>query len=132
MLRCVRLCLAVALVIAVAAAGTPLGFAGTAWAQTDAELDNAGRQVEQLYQTGKYADGIPVAERYADMVKSRVGDEHVRYAEALSWLGAMNREKGNSKAAESAQLRALAIREKQLGSEDLAVAQSCNNLADRL
>ena len=71
-----------------AVAATGMALATTASAQTD-DVETLKQQVIKLYQAAKYADGVPIAELYAEAVKARYGAEHYEYAMALSSLAAL-------------------------------------------
>ena len=45
-------------------------------------------QVNQLYQAGKYAEAIPIAERFVQVIEARHGTEGPEYALALNNLAA--------------------------------------------
>ena len=61
--------------VAVVLAGA-MGAAGSARAQSDEELKALNEQVVALYNAGKYTEAIPLAERYAEAIKSRHGEDH--------------------------------------------------------
>ena len=57
-----------------------------------ASLDLTGEipgpeEVIEFYKAGKYAEALPVAERYVSRVRQRRGEEHAEYAGAISWQG---------------------------------------------
>ena len=86
-------------------------------------------QVNQLDQAGKYAEAIPLAERYAQAIEARHGPESPEYTLALSTLGNLLRTTNRLTEAERLYRRALAIDEKSLGPEHPNVARDANNLA---
>jgi tetratricopeptide (TPR) repeat protein len=87
------------------------------------------RSMRELYQSGKYAEALPVAKRYAEAIKSRYGTEVKQYAVALTWLAHVYRAQGRQSDAEPLYKRALAIDEKALGPEHADVGTALNNLA---
>jgi CHAT domain-containing protein/Tfp pilus assembly protein PilF len=50
------------------------------------EVTALNKQVQQLDQAGKYAEALPIAERYVAAVKARYGEQHTEYATAVTWL----------------------------------------------
>lgn len=54
--------------------------------QSDPELTALNTQVIELYRAGKFNEAIPLAQRYAEAMKSRHGSEHAEYATALNNL----------------------------------------------
>ena len=63
-------------VVLVAVFSLAVGFAEPVSAQSGDDLQTLKEQVVQLYQQGKYAKGVSVAERYVALVKDRIGEEH--------------------------------------------------------
>jgi len=43
-------------------------------------------QVSRLYSQGKYAEAVPIAERYVASARQKHGEEHTEYATAIAWL----------------------------------------------
>jgi hypothetical protein len=89
------------------------------WAQGqpsgDAAADepaNLLTQVNQLYEAGKFAEAIPIAERYAQIIEVRHGKEGAEYALALNNLGELLRGTNRRVEAEPLYRRGLAIDEK--------------------
>ena len=64
-----------AFALAGAVIGAHVLMTGPARAQSGGNLDELSRQVDQLYQAGKYAEGIIVGERYVALVKSQFGED---------------------------------------------------------
>ena len=96
-------------------------------------LDEAAalnQQVMQLYQQGRYADAVPLAQRALAAFESALGPEHPNVATSLGNLAALSLSLGRYAEAERLNKRALAIREKALGPEHPAVAGSLANLAE--
>ena len=71
-------------------------------------------QANELYQAGKYADAIPIAERYAQIIEARYGKDGPEYGLALNNLGELFRVSNRLSEAEPLIRRALAIDEKAL------------------
>ena len=93
------------------------------------DIDALGTQVSQLYGQGKYAEAIPIAERYVTLARQQHGEEHPEFATALSWLAHVYHAQGRYAEAEPLAKRALAIGEKALGPDHPDVGTSLNNLA---
>ena len=87
------------------------------------------RRFNQLYQAGKYAEAIPIAERYVQVIEARHGTEGPEYALALNNLAQLLQATNRLAEAEPLMRRALAIDEKSFGPEHPNVATSLNNLA---
>jgi tetratricopeptide (TPR) repeat protein/CHAT domain-containing protein len=104
-------------------------LASAAHAQADAELARLRSEVSRLHDQGKYAEAIPVAERYLRLARRKHGEEHRKVSDALNWLGLGYNNQGRYAEAEPLYRRSLAIDEKALGSEHPDVAISLNNLA---
>jgi tetratricopeptide (TPR) repeat protein len=103
----------------------------TAPAQSD-DLDALYKRVTELYQAGKYAEAVPLAERYAEATKTRYGSEAPQYATALNNLAQLLKDANRPAEAEPLFRRALAIDEKSLGPYHPHVARDLNNLAELL
>jgi tetratricopeptide (TPR) repeat protein len=85
-----------------------------------------------LYQVGKYAEAIPVAQQVLAIREKVLGPDHPDVAAVLNSIGLNYDKAGRYAEAELLYKRALAIREKALGSDHpdhYFVAQSLNNLA---
>jgi tetratricopeptide (TPR) repeat protein len=98
-------------------------------AQVD-ELASLKARVRELYRADKYADAIPIAERYVALAHEKHGDEHLEYATAITWLATFYRTQGRYAEAEPLFKRSLAIDEKALGPEHRPIATDLTNLAD--
>jgi CHAT domain-containing protein/Tfp pilus assembly protein PilF len=101
-------------------------------AQQSAELEEAERLMQQafeLYQQGKYAEAIPLAQRSLAIREKVLGPEHPDVATSLNNLALLYSDRGNYAEAEPLYQRSLTIREKALGPEHPSVATSLNNLA---
>jgi tetratricopeptide (TPR) repeat protein len=97
--------------------------------QPPEEPANFLARVNQLYQAGKYAEAIPIAEHYAKAIEVRNGTETPEYALALNELAYGLQATNRLSEAELMFKRALAVREKVLPEGDVAIATSLNNLA---
>jgi tetratricopeptide (TPR) repeat protein len=119
---------AVALIafVALIASGGPIG----AQAQGGDDLAALRAEVIQHYSQGKYADAIPIAERYVVSARQKHGEEHEEFATAISWLANVYQAEGRYAEAEPLIKRAIAIYEKALGPEHPEVAIALNNLAE--
>ena len=111
------------LVIAVAAS--------PAHSQSDSELNALNKRVIELHGAGKYGEAIPLAERYAEAMKTR-GPDGPAYAAALNNLATLLQATNRLTEAEPLMRRALAIDEKSFGPEHPNVAIRLNNLAQLL
>jgi CHAT domain-containing protein/Tfp pilus assembly protein PilF len=97
------------------------------------ELEEAKRlfqQVGQLYQQGKYAEAIPLAERIIAIFEKALGTEHPEITTFLNLLAILHQQQSNYAQAEPLYQRSLAISEKALGSQHPDVATILNNLAE--
>jgi len=94
-----------------------------------AEADQLNKQIDELYQQGKYADAVPLAKRLLEIRKHTVGEDHPDYAATLNDLGVLYNAQSKYAEAEPLLKRALAIREKALGPDHPDVAETLNNLA---
>ena len=86
-------------------------------------------QLQALYDAGKYAEAIPLAQQHLEEARSKFGDEHTEVANALTWLGGLYHLRGRYAEADPLMRQALAMREKVLGPEHTDVGQALNNLA---
>jgi CHAT domain-containing protein/tetratricopeptide (TPR) repeat protein len=93
-------------------------------------LEALNNRVNELYRAGKYADAVPLAERYAEATKMRFGAEDTQYATALSNLALLYKSQGRTAEAEPLFKRSLAINEKALGPDHPYVGMDLNNLAE--
>jgi CHAT domain-containing protein/Flp pilus assembly protein TadD len=105
--------------------GTP------AWSDEDSpqKAKELNQEVEQLYQQGRYAEAIPVAERALAIDEKYLGPEHPDTATSLNNLAVLYKYIGAYNKAEPLYRRSLAIREKALGPEHPDTASSLGNLA---
>jgi CHAT domain-containing protein/tetratricopeptide (TPR) repeat protein len=107
---------------------TTFHWAPVACAQSD-NPDALYNSVGELYRTGKYAEAVPLAERYAEMMKSQYGTEAPQFATAINNLAQLYQNQGRYAEAEPLMKRALTITEKALGADHLEVGTDLNNLA---
>jgi tetratricopeptide (TPR) repeat protein len=107
-----------------------IALAGAAHAQGTDELARLRSEVSRLHGQGKYADAIPIAERYVALARQKHGEEHADFALALDWLASVYRAQGRNTEAERLYTRALSIRERVLGIDHPDVGSSLNNLAE--
>jgi tetratricopeptide (TPR) repeat protein len=91
-----------------------LGNMQTAAAQPQKPDDFAQRiaVVNKLYDQGKYAEGIPMAERAVALARQRYGEEDGNFASAIAWLAYFYRAQGRLGEAEQLFKRSLAIIER--------------------
>jgi tetratricopeptide (TPR) repeat protein len=107
-------------------------LASSSSAQTGAKPDDLSSllgQARQLYEAGKYAEAVPLAQRAVELAEKQFGPEHPNVVTSLNNLAELYREQGRYAEAEPLQKRALAIGEKTLGPEHPRVAISLNNIA---
>jgi hypothetical protein len=65
--------------------GVGIGHVGARAQGTD-ELATLRTQVGQLFDQGKYAEAIPIGERYVALARQKHGEDHPEYLTAISWL----------------------------------------------
>jgi len=94
------------------------------------EAKRLNEQVVQLYQQGKYAQAIPLAQRALTIYEKALGPDHPAVATVLNNLAVLYEAQGNYAAAAPLLKRALTIYEKALGPDHPAVAISLNSLAE--
>jgi CHAT domain-containing protein/Flp pilus assembly protein TadD len=127
-MRSVGRCCAIVVVVCLFTIGSRVA-AQTA-PQTIEDAERLLQQAGELERTGKYRDGIPIAERATALFESLLGPTDPRVANASMALGALHFRAGNYSAAATAFGRALAIREKAPGTDPLAIAASLSALAN--
>jgi CHAT domain-containing protein/Tfp pilus assembly protein PilF len=93
------------------------------------EAVQLNKQVEKLYEEGKYQEAVVPAERALAIREKALGPNHADVAESLNNLALLYQDQGEYAKAEPFHVRALAIREKALGPSHPDVAESLNNLA---
>ena len=84
----------------------------------------------ELYQAGKYAEAIPIAEQYIKVASTTLGEDNPVYANGLGYLAVLDQALNRTAEAEALFKRALAIKEKALGSDHKEVAEAVFNLAE--
>ena len=98
--------------------------------KSNSQLKAINERVLELYRTGKFAEAIPLAERYADAVKARHGARHAEYAASLHNLAHLLMAANRSSEAEPLMRQALGIYEKALGTDHPSVAVTLKSLGD--
>lgn len=102
-------------------------------------LPDAGQQdrwsqltarVVQLYEQGKYAEAVPMAEESLRLAETAFGPEHPKVATSLNNLALLFVAQEKFAEAERLYRRALSINEKTLGTNRTEVAANLNNLAE--
>ena len=93
------------------AAALPPALAQSA---SNAELRALNSRSLSLYQAGKYAEAMPLAEQYVTGTKARYGENAPEYAMALNNLAQLLQATNRLAEAEPLMRRALAIDEKKL------------------
>jgi tetratricopeptide (TPR) repeat protein len=88
------------------------------------------KRIKELYQTGKFSEAIPVAQRVLAIREKALGPDHPDVATALDSLAMLYHNQGRYADAEPLYKRSMVIREKVLGPEHASVADSLNNLAE--
>ena len=111
----------------VAVAASAIAFGTVCLAQTD-EADVLDKQIIALYQAGKYAEAIPLAQQALAIREKLLKPDDPAVATALYILAALYTSQGRYADAEPLSKRALAIYEKALGPDHQIVALSLNNL----
>src|SRR5262245_35907826 len=106
-----------------------IALAGPAQAQGQDDLARLSAEVSRLHGQGKYAQAVPIAQRYVELARQQYGEEHPAFATAVTWLAIVHREQGRLAEAEPLFKRSVAIFEKALGSEHPFVGTAVNNLA---
>ena len=79
------------------------------------DLSSLRGQVQQLYETGKYAEAVPLAQRAVELAEKQFGPEHPNVATLLRNLWLLYRAQGRYAEAEPLLKRWIAIDEKTLG-----------------
>src|SRR5262245_21214933 len=120
------------ILLAVVLAAGALGTAATGRAQSQAELEALHSRISTLNSAGKYAEAIPLAERYAEAMRERHGPEHPEYATGLNNLALLLQNMGRFAEAEPLMRRVLVITEQSFGPNSPGVAIALNNLATLL
>ena len=103
--------------------------AGPVSAQTTADADKLNTEVIRLYQAGRSAEAIPIAQQALSIREKALGPEHPDVGTALNNLAGLYQAQGRYAEAEPLSKRSLSLREKALGPDHPSVGQSLNNLA---
>jgi CHAT domain-containing protein/Tfp pilus assembly protein PilF len=114
--------------IATAVLALTFWFAPPSFAQSS-EVDELNKRVIELYQAGKYAEAIPLAQQVLAIRENTLGPNDSAVATALNNLALLYHAQGRYADAEMLYRRALAIREKVLAPDHPDVATALNNLA---
>ena len=101
----------------------------TATEQDLAQATQLNQQVDELYQAGRYAEAIPLAEQALTIRETALGPDHPDTATSLNNLAFLYDSQGRYGEAEPLYQRSLAIRETALGPDHPDTATSLNNLA---
>jgi CHAT domain-containing protein len=115
--------------LAMACAVCGIALAGVAQAQGPDDLARLRAEVSRLFGQGKYADAIPIAQRYFELARQRHGEDHPEFVTAITALAAGYRAQGRLAEAEPLYRRGLAIVTKARGPDHPDVAQLLNDLA---
>ena len=107
-----------------------IALAGAVQAQGQDDLARLRAEISQLQGQGKYAQALPVAQRYVELARQKHGEEHPEFMASISWLASIYQGQGRLADAEPLYRRSLAIAGKTLGLEHPAVAVPLNNLAE--
>ena len=92
-------CLAAVVVAGLAALLAAIGASGGR-AQGADDLGALQRQVSELHNQGKYAEAVPIAERYVAAARRKHGEGHTEFATAIAWLAFVYKEQGRYAEAE--------------------------------
>ena len=95
----------------------------------DDEFNSLNRQVQTLFNQGKYQEAIPLAEKAVQLAKRVYGPEQPNTATSLDNLALLYQVMGEYAKAEPLYKEALRIKQKVLGPEHPDTATSLNNLA---
>ncbi len=93
-------------------------------------LTALANQMRALYQAGKYAEGIPIAERVVATVERLRGQNNIDYAQALQFLGEFYRAAGRYAEAETILKRGLTIAERLRGASHPDLVPFLSSLGD--
>jgi tetratricopeptide (TPR) repeat protein len=97
-----------------------------------AQSEDVNRPIEkinELYQSGKFAEVVPLGQQTLVTWEKQFGPDHVNIATASNKLAALYHAQSRYADAEPPYKRALAIRKKALEPDDLEIAESLNDLA---
>jgi hypothetical protein len=100
--------------------------------QDDAVTGALQRRIAELEAAGRYAEAIPLAERYVEAAKAQFGDDHPSYAAALNSLGRALYGANRAAEAEPILRCAASILEEALGATHPSVGIVLINLGELL
>src|SRR5690349_18622616 len=103
-----------------------LMFAHPVTAQQADEAGTLFTQIRKLFDEGKYADAVPLAQRALAVRENELGPDHPDVAISLNNLAELYRAQGRYVDAEPLYRRSLGIREKSLGPDHPDVATALN------
>ena len=66
----------------------------------DRILQELNQKIIEFYKTDKFKDALPLAEKYAELIKETVGEETLKYAVALNNIGSIQKRLGKFDKAE--------------------------------
>jgi tetratricopeptide (TPR) repeat protein len=92
--------------------------------------DTLDAEVMRLYQTGRYAEAVPLARRALAIREKALGPDHPAVGGALNNVAELYRAQGRYAEAEPLYKRTASIFEKALGADHPDVGTSLNNLAE--
>jgi tetratricopeptide (TPR) repeat protein/CHAT domain-containing protein len=95
----------------------------------EAMLSSLSKEVHELYQGGKFAEGIPVAQEWLELSEKTLGANDPQTALALRYLTLLYVRKGDYAKAEPLLLRAIKISEKVAGPDHPETASALDALA---
>jgi CHAT domain-containing protein/TolA-binding protein len=101
---------------------------GSLFAQSE-EITSLNRQVEELLQTGRYAEAVEPAKRAVALTESQHGENDIETANALNRLAVAYLQQGSYDLAEPHFRRAVAIKEQVLGPTHNEVGTALYGLA---
>src|SRR5947209_3794086 len=99
-------------------------------AQSSQDLQPLSKQIEQLYEAGKYPEAESLIKRGLVIREKALSPDHADVGQSLANLAMIYQVQGRYAEAEPLHKRALLITEKALGTEHRDLAQWLNNLAE--
>jgi tetratricopeptide (TPR) repeat protein/CHAT domain-containing protein len=94
-----------------------------------ARITQLNQQAGQLFQQGRYEQGIEVATEVVVLIRQHLGENHSAYASSLGNLGAMYKSLGRYAEAEPLFQQAVEIQRRTGGENDRGLAVSLHNLS---
>ncbi|MBI4748567.1 MAG: tetratricopeptide repeat protein [Acidobacteria bacterium] len=98
--------------------------------RAEVEIKKLNDELTQLWQAGKYDQGVLLAQQAVEKSEQLLGTDHSLLADSLNYLGLFYKAKGEYLKAEPVYLRAIAIGEKTIGFGHPHIAAMRNNLAN--